>query len=143
LDEQTNPQQGFPDPSPTGPPVEPSQPVRHSGGFRGSWAVGLVVIVVGIVFLGRNAGWFGSDWGFDNWWALFILIPAFGSFAGAWRTYAGNGNRLTGDVARTIMSGLALLAVTAIFVLELDWGKVWPVFLVIGGIGLLLGWKRD
>ena len=40
------------------------------------------------------------------------------------------------------MMGLLLLAVTIIFFLELDWGKVWPVLLVIVGIGLLLGWKK-
>jgi hypothetical protein len=46
-------------------------------------------------------------------------------------------------VARTLMIGLLLLAVTIIFLLELNWGKVWPVLLVIVGIGLLLGWKRN
>jgi hypothetical protein len=105
--------------------------------------LGAIVIIVGVVFLGRNAGWFGSDWGFHNWWALFILIPTFGSLGGAWRTYSSNGHRLGGDVARAFMTGLLLLAVTIIFLLELDWGKVWPVLLVILGIGMLLGWKRD
>ena len=53
----------------------------------GSWAAGVIVIVVGVVFLAKNPGWFGPDWAFDNWWALFILIPTFGSFGGAWRAY--------------------------------------------------------
>ena len=57
-------------------------------GRRGGWAVGTIVIIIGVVFLGKNAGWFGTDWGFHNWWALFILIPTFGSFAGAWRAYS-------------------------------------------------------
>jgi hypothetical protein len=134
-------------------PSQPSQPSPYSGGDRqperqgrghlGGWALGLIVIIIGIIFLGRNAGWFGSNWNFHNWWALFILIPTFGSFAGAWRSYRGNGSRLSGDVARGFMFGLVLLAVTLIFLLELDWGKVWPVLLVIVGIGLLLGWKRN
>lgn len=104
--------------------------------------LGPIVIIIGVIFLGKNAGWFGTEWGFHNWWALFILIPAFGSFAAAWGAYSANGRRLGGDVARTFMTGLLLLAVTIIFLLELDWGKVWPVLLVIVGIGLLLGWKR-
>jgi hypothetical protein len=127
------------------PPASTSaaEPERRSAGRRGGWAVGVIVVIIGVVFLGKNAGWFGTDWGFHNWWALFILIPAFGSFAGAWRAYNSNGNRLGGDVARTVMVGLLLLAVTIIFLLELDWGKVWPILLVIVGIGLLLGWRRD
>ena len=56
---------------------------------------------------------------------------------------ARTGGRLNGDVARALMIGLLLLAVTIIFLLELNWGKVWPVLLVIVGIGLLLGWKRN
>ena len=120
-----------------------AEPERRRAGRRGGWAVGMIVIVIGVVFLGKNAGWFGTGWDFHNWWALFILIPTLGSFGGAWRTYSSNGHRLGGDVARASMTGLLLLAVTIIFLLELDWGKVWPVLLVIVGIGLLLGWKRD
>ena len=53
----------------------------------GSWAIGVIVIVLGVIFLAKNLGWTGPEWAFDNWWALFILIPAFGSLAGAWRAY--------------------------------------------------------
>jgi hypothetical protein len=123
-------------------PKGTAEPARGGAGRRGGWTVGMIVIIIGVIFLGKNAGWFGTDWGFHNWWALFILIPTIGSFAGAWRSYSANGRRLGGDVARTFMTGLLLLAVTIIFLLELDWGKVWPVLLVIVGIGLLLGWKR-
>lgn len=123
-------------------PKGAAEPEHGSAGRRGGWTLGMIVIIIGVIFLGRNAGWFGTDWGFHNWWALFILIPAFGSFAGAWRAYSAKGRRLGGDVARTFMTGLLLLAVTIIFLLELDWNKVWPVLLVIVGIGLLLGWKR-
>ena len=148
MDEQKGPEPQAPAETQHGEVVPPAstgaaEPERRSAGRRGGWAVGLIVIIIGVVFLGKNAGWFGSGWGFHNWWALFILIPTFGSFGGAWRTYHANGNRLGGDVARTLMTGFLLLAVTIIFLLELDWGKVWPVLLVIVGIGLLLGWRRD
>ena len=124
-------------------PAGAGGPEHRSAGRRGGWAIGAVVIIIGVVFLGKNAGWFGTDWGFHNWWALFILIPTLGSLGGAWRAYSSNGHRLGGEVARALMTGLLLLAVTIIFLLELDWGKVWPVLLVIAGIGLLMGWRRN
>ena len=141
MDEQSGPEAQSPQsPLPAAPDVRPE---RKSGVRMGNWAVGVIVMVIGIIFLAKNLGWTGPDWAFDNWWALFILIPAFGSFAGAWRSYRTNGRRLNGDGARTLMIGLLLLAVTVIFLLELNWGRVWPVLLVIVGIGMLLGWKRN
>lgn len=34
--------------------------------------------------------------------------------------------------------GLVLLTIGLIFLLDLEWGRVWPVFLILGGIGALL-----
>jgi hypothetical protein len=146
LDQQTG-SEPQPSPSQERPPGQqpsssPPEQEPGRGGWTGSWVAGLVVIVVGVVFLGRNAGWFGDGWGFDNWWALFILIPAFGTLTQAWRSYSAGGRLLNGDAARALTIGLVLVAVTVIFLLELDWGKVWPVLLVIVGVGLLLGWRR-
>jgi hypothetical protein len=103
----------------------------------------VVIIVVGVVFLVRNTGWLGTDWDFGNWWALFILIPAFGSFGNAWSSYASAGRRFGRATARSLMFGLLFLAITVVFLLELDWSIVWPVILIIVGIGLVLGWRRD
>jgi O-antigen/teichoic acid export membrane protein len=104
----------------------------------GRWAAGLVIVALGVYFLGRNAGWWDSDWNLHNWWALFILIPAVGSFAGAWRAYVAAGRRFGAGSARPLVIGLLLVAVTVILLLELDWQNVWPILLVIVGVGLLL-----
>ncbi|OFW61018.1 MAG: hypothetical protein A2133_04380 [Actinobacteria bacterium RBG_16_64_13] len=105
--------------------------------------VAIVIIVVGIVFLVKNAGWLGNDWDFQNWWALFILIPAFGSLTDAWNSYNAGGRRLSAKAARSLAFGLLFLAITVIFLLKLDWGKVWPVILIVVGLGMILGWRRD
>jgi hypothetical protein len=99
--------------------------------------------VVGIVFLVKNTGWLGNNWNFANWWALFILIPAIGSFADAWKAYTTSGRRLSAKVARPFAFGLLFVAITVIFLLQLDWGKVWPVLLIIVGLGMIFGWRRD
>jgi hypothetical protein len=135
---ETHPSGGFSPSPPSSPPPSLERPRRH-----GSWALAVVLILVGVVFLIKNTGWLGTDWDFNNWWALFILIPAFGSFAKAEQSYVSAGRRFNSAAARSLMFGLLFLAITAIFVLKLDWGKVWPVLLIIVGIGLVLGWKRD
>jgi hypothetical protein len=33
-----------------------------------------------------------------------------------------------------LVSGLAPLIVALVFILDLDWGQVWPVFVIIAGL---------
>jgi hypothetical protein len=129
-------------PSPSYPPPYPQPSDRHQHGSRtGGVVLGAIVIIIGIVFLGQNLGWWSGS--LHNWWALFILIPAIGSLSEAWRHYRANGRRFAGDVARPLVIGLLLVFVTLVFLLELDWTYVWPVVLILIGVGLLLGrWRR-
>lgn len=99
------------------------------------WLGGLVLIVLGIVFLVQNL----SGFTLANWWALFILIPAAGSFSAAWRIYRNSGNRLTQAAAGPLTGGVILATVAAVFLLNLDWGVIWPVFVILAGLGALLG----
>jgi len=126
-------------PRPPAPPMtstpEPSQPSR----WHGSWLVAVILIIVGVVFLVQNVS--GNTDVLHNWWAFFILIPAIGSLAGAWKTYVSAGRRFGPGVTRQLTVGLALLAVTVILVLDV-WDKAWPVFLIIIGLGMALSWRR-
>jgi UDP-N-acetylmuramyl pentapeptide phosphotransferase/UDP-N-acetylglucosamine-1-phosphate transferase len=78
----------------------------------------------------------------NNWWALFILIPAIGSLWTAWTIYQKNDRKFTAASTGPLIGGIALLMVTAIFLFNLDWGRVWPVFLIIAGAAVLLGVVR-
>ncbi len=105
-----------------------SAPRRQAG-----WVGGAVLILLGAVFLLQN---------FDlirlhNWWALFILIPALANFATAYNLYRRDG-RLTGAVYGALTGGLILLLVASVFLLGFDWGMVWPVFLILIGLGILV-----
>jgi hypothetical protein len=107
------------------------------GGSRdrsSTWIWGLVLIAVGVLFLLQNLQLLPT---IGNWWAFFILIPAIASFAGAWALYQRSG-RLTRAAVGPLMAGIAILGVAVIFFLDLDWGRVWPVFLIIFGLGALL-----
>ena len=50
---------------------------------EGAWAGAVALIVIGVVFLLRNAGVTFPG----NWWALFLVIPILGALGSAWQTY--------------------------------------------------------
>ncbi|HZP20148.1 MAG TPA: hypothetical protein VFB16_08045 [Bauldia sp.] len=101
----------------------------------GAWVGAVVLIAVGVIFLLRN-------WGMplpDNWWALFLLIPAAGAATAAWRAYNAYGE-VNGAVAGPLLGAAILVALAVIFLLDvnIDWQMVWPVILIVIGVGLLL-----
>jgi hypothetical protein len=105
----------------------------------GTWVVGLILILLGGIFLLRNTGTF--DIPLKNWWALFILIPAIGSFDTALRMYRSAGNQLTAPVRGSLLVGLVLTFVTATFLFGLDWSYFGPILIILTGIGILFTYK--
>jgi len=94
----------------------------------------IILIVLGLIFLGQQIG----DFSFDNWWALFILIPAFSAFGSAYGIWRRRG-LFTIAVWSTFYGGLFPLLVALIFLFNLDWADYWPLFIALGGFGMLIG----
>jgi hypothetical protein len=93
----------------------------------------VILILVGAVILLQNMGMAFLT----NWWALFILIPAFAGFAAAWESYQSN-ERLTRGGASSLVGGILLTILALAFLLNLSVGLwFWPVFLIVGGLMLL------
>jgi hypothetical protein len=90
------------------------------------------LILVGSIFLLRNYA--GLEIG--NWWALFILIPAAASLGRAWNAWRSGMH--PSAVSGSLVGGLAMISVAAIFLLELQWSMAWPIFLILAGIGALV-----
>ena len=107
--------------------ADPSRP--------GSWVMGLILIVLGALFLLRNTGTF--DIPLRNWWALFILLPAIGAFDSARRLYQSAGNRLIPPATGSLIVGLVLTFVAAIFLFGLSWSYFGPILIILIGIGIL------
>jgi hypothetical protein len=128
-----------PPPPPPAPPTTSTPERHHSSGWRGGWLVAVVLIIVGVVLLVQNVS--GKADFLHNWWALFILIPAVGSFANAWRDYVDAGRRFGPGVVRPLTIGLVLVAVTVIFLLD-AWDEAWPALLIIIGLGMVFSWRR-
>lgn len=104
----------------------------------GAWITGLILIILGGLFLMRNTGTW--DIPFTNWWALFILIPAVGAYSTAWRTYQDAGNRLTAQARGSLLVGLVLTLVTIMFLFELSWTYFGPILIILVGIGIILNY---
>jgi hypothetical protein len=107
---------------------------KHHHNDAPPWVFGGILIVIGVFLLlsnitGRSAG---------NWWALFILIPAIGSLAGAWRVYQATG-RFNEAVVGPLVGGVILLFVFAMLFFGFNWTLFWPVLLIVAGIGALAG----
>lgn len=106
---------------------------RPPAGGRGYvlWSA-FALILVGLVLLLRNF----TSFSLDRWWALFILAPAGASLAYAWRLRRHSG-LWTLPARRRLLTGLWLAMIALIFLLNLEWGKVWPVFFIFSGLWLL------
>jgi len=94
---------------------------------------GFILILLGIILLAQRIGGFS----FENWWALFILIPAFsaiGTAIGLWQ----KDGRFHFGVWSTFYGGLFPLLVAVMFLFNLDWGTYWPLFVILGGFGMFL-----
>ena len=108
--------------------------------------IGAVALIgLGVIFLLRQ---YGVDIPlFQNWWAFFILIPGIGALWTGYNMYNRAGT-WTQEAQGAVGGGVVITLIAFIFLLNLDWGKVWPLFLIVPGVLLLFGiWgprnKRD
>lgn len=101
-------------------------------------ASGLILIAVGVIFLVMQF----TNLRFNNWWALFILIPVFVAWKRAFSIYSETGE-ITEEATQVIAGSLFPLFVASIFLFNWDWGQVWPGFIILAGVSALArGWGR-
>jgi hypothetical protein len=100
---------------------------------QGAWIMGLALVGLGVVFLLQNMGMIDLR----NWWALFIMLPALGSFSEAWGRYHTEG-RLTAAARGSLLAGLFFTLLAAIFLFGWNSGLIWPVLIILVGAGILL-----
>ena len=111
------------------------QPGTSDQGGPGIFVAAAILIGVGVVFLLQNMGYAIPG----NWWALFLLIPAVFALAGAWKSYERNGRRFGPGMAGSLITALVLIALTLVFLFDLDvnWNVIWPAVLIVIGLGIL------
>ncbi len=79
----------------------------------------------------------------DNWWAFFFLIPI-ANFAANFRRHRQNsGGKFSAEMRNTLIGLISMTFVMCVFLFDWNWRAIWPVFLIIGGLSILLSAKLD
>ena len=108
--------------------------MEKDSSIQPNWIMGAVLITVGGLLLLRNF----TGFEFENWWALFMFIPLGGIVTGMWAQYQANGRISTG----LLLCGLGFLFAITVFLFNLSWGALWPIYFIFGGIAALLGSRK-
>jgi hypothetical protein len=106
---------------------------RRAAREGGAWIGGVILIGLGVIFLLQNAGMLALQ----NWWALFILIPAVGSFGAAYAETRHSG-RFNARARGSVVAGLVFTAVAAVFLFNLNFSLLLPAILIVAGVGILI-----
>jgi len=120
-----------PTPDASGPEPKEQPPSQTN---KPAWIGGVVLVAAGVFLLLGNL----TRFSLQNWWALFLLIPAAGSLWTAYTIWRRNEWRFNTASRGPLIGGLVLVYLAVIFLFDLDWARVWPGFLIIVGGGLLL-----
>lgn len=111
----------------TEPSNTPSRPLR--------WRIfpAVAIIAIGVLFLLNNLGYSLAFLDRGNWWAVLILLAALAPLTRAWEIYRGRG-RVDAEVVHSVLCAAAVALVGVMFLLELDWGIWWPLFVILAGL---------
>lgn len=89
---------------------------------------GILILAVGVIFLGNSFSWWNIDIFFDGWWTLFIIIPSiYGLIKKEW----------TSSIFGLIIGILLLLASQDIITWKVVWQSFFPIILILIGLSLI------
>jgi len=102
---------------------------------------GILLMGIGVFFLARVT--FVKN---DNWWSVFILLPALGFLWTAAVIHHFCHGVFNFSVRLHLSLGVILLAVAFIFALDLNWTYAWTLMLMVPGLTIFLNgftWPRQ
>jgi drug/metabolite transporter (DMT)-like permease len=102
---------------------------RRSGG----WIGGVFLAFLGVILLLQNL----KIYTLNNWWALFILLPAAGSLATGVRLAQADG-KFSARARGSLIAGVMFILVTGMFLFSLNWTILGPALLILAGISLIV-----
>ena len=105
---------------------------RRAARAGGAWIGGVILIGLGMIILLQNTGALYLQ----NWWALFILLPALGSFGESFTEYRVSG-RFNARARGSLVAGLVFTAIASVFLFNLNFSLLLPIILIVAGVGIL------
>ena len=115
---------------------------RNWGPSSNLW-IGLAFIAGGALVLLNQTGLLSFEF---NWWALFILFPAVGSFGSAYNRYRATNNLFDMSVMMPALIGLFMIGLMFNLLSgngwNFNWNLYWPLILIIIGLGMIFGRSR-
>ncbi|NJC96701.1 MAG: hypothetical protein C3F07_06350 [Anaerolineales bacterium] len=116
---------------------------EHNRGRSSTIWIGLIFIGGGVIVLLNQMAVLSFEL---NWWALFILFPAFGALTGAYNRYRSTNDLFEMGVMVPTLVGLFMLLLSVSLLLgdaiNLNLRVYWPIILIVLGLGLILGRGR-
>ncbi|QEE24463.1 hypothetical protein CS053_08100 [Rhodanobacter glycinis] len=97
----------------------------------------LLVIALGVFFLLGNLGIDFPFFTWTHWWAWFILLGAAWPLSDAWARYRRLG-KVDSLVLRELLTTAVIAMVALMFILQLSWQQWWPIFVIYGGLCMLV-----
>jgi hypothetical protein len=120
-----------------------NQENNKTKGFSSNILLGLILISGGAIILLNQMDILSFEL---NWWALFILIPAIGSFSGAYNRYRATNNLFDMSVMVPALIGLFMVALAFNLLGGKGWNfnlsVYWPIILILLGLGMIFGRSR-
>ncbi len=117
---------------------------NNNKGFSSNLWLGLIFIGGGAIVLLNQMDILSFEL---NWWALFILLPAFGALNGAYNRYRATNNLFEMGVMMPALIGLFMLALAFNLLVgngwNFNWSLYWPLILILIGLGMIFGRSRN
>ena len=116
---------------------------KHNSGPSSKLWIGLALIASGAIILLNQMNILSFEF---NWWALFILFPAFGALSGAYDRYRFTNDLFEMGVMIPALAGMFMLLLSVSLLLgdaiNMNLKVYWPIILIVLGMGLIFGGRR-
>ncbi len=120
-------------------PTDPLRPVPATVRWRLFPAV--AIIAIGALLLANNLGYNLELFEYRNGWAVIILAAAIAPLTRAVEAWRARG-KPDAEAAYFLLCAASVVLVAMMFLLDLDWGTWWPLFVILGGLYMLVPYRR-